>query len=44
VKLVDVRGNCICLRSRNDRHPDIEVTDTRRFELIGIVVGRMGAM
>jgi len=44
VKLLDLRGSRIRLLSRNDQHPDIEVPDTSRFELIGVVVGRTGAL
>ena len=43
VKILDIRGGRMFLLSRNDRHPPIDI-DERRFELIGIVVGRSGAV
>jgi len=43
VKVLDVRGRTRLL-SRNEQHPPIEISDTSRFELIGIVVGRTGAL
>lgn len=42
-KVLDVRGGRMALLSRNDRYPPIDVNEDR-FELIGIVVGRMGAI
>ena len=44
VKVLDLRGGRIRLLSRNDQHPPIEVAEASRFELIGIVVGRTGAV
>ncbi len=45
VKVLDVRGGRIRLLSRNDRYPPIEVADgSQRFELVGVVVGRTGAV
>lgn len=43
VKVLDIRGGRTSLLSRNDRYPPIDV-DEERFELIGIVLGRMGAV
>ena len=43
VKVLDVRGGRIRLLSRNDRYPPIE-TDDARFDLVGVVVGRTGAV
>jgi transcriptional regulator with XRE-family HTH domain len=45
VKLLDLRAGRIHLLSRNDRTPPLELTeDSARFELIGIVVARTGAL
>ena len=46
VRALDVRGGRIRLLSRNDRYPPIEVSDdgSQRFELVGVVVGRTGAV
>ena len=45
VKVLDLRGGRIRLLSRNDRYPPIEVSDgSQRFELVGVVVGRTGAL
>ena len=44
VKVLDVRGNGIRLLSRNDQHLAIEIVENDRFELVGIVVGRSGAL
>jgi SOS-response transcriptional repressor LexA len=44
VKLLDVRAGTLRLLSRNERYPPIDVPDGSRFELIGIVVGRSGAL
>ena len=45
VKVLDVRGGRIRLLSRNDRYPPIEVSDgSQAFELVGVVVGRTGAV
>lgn len=44
VKALDARAGRIRLVSRNDRYPPIEPGDDQRFELIGIVVGRSGAI
>ena len=45
VKLLDVRAGTLRLLSRNERYPPIEVIEApNRFELIGIVVGRSGAL
>jgi len=44
VKVLDLRGNGIRLLSRNDQHPAIDIVENDRFELIGIVVGRSGAL
>ena len=43
VRLLDVRGERIRLLSRHDRYAPIDVGEGR-FELIGIVVGRTGAL
>ena len=43
VKVLDVRARRMRLLSRNDRYPPIEVNE-EGFELIGTVVGRMGAI
>jgi SOS-response transcriptional repressor LexA len=44
-RILDVRAGTIRLLSRNDRYPPIEVPETAAgFELIGIVVGRSGAL
>ena len=46
VRALDVRGGRIRLLSRNDHYPPIEVSDdgSQRFELVGVVVGRTGAV
>jgi len=45
VKLLDLRAGRIHLLSRNDRTPPVEVPeDSPKFELIGIVVARTGAV
>ncbi|HEV3484129.1 MAG TPA: S24 family peptidase, partial [Vicinamibacterales bacterium] len=44
VRLLDVRGTRIRLLSRNERHAPIDVVDNSDLELIGIVVGRTGAV
>jgi SOS-response transcriptional repressor LexA len=45
VKLLDVRAGTLRLLSRNERFPPIDVSERlNRFELIGIVVGRSGAL
>lgn len=45
VKVLDVRGGHIRLMSRNDQYPPIELSETsQRFELVGVVVGRTGAV
>lgn len=45
VKVLDVRGGRIRLLSRNDRYPPVELTDgSQRFELVGVVIGRIGAV
>ena len=45
VKVLDLRGGRTRLLSRNDRYPPIEVSDgSQRFELVGVVVGRTGAL
>lgn len=45
VKVFDVRAGRIRLLSRNERYPPIELTeDSNRFELVGVVVGRSGAV
>ncbi len=44
VRVLDVRAGRIRLLSRNDRYPPIDLADDSRFELIGIVVGRTGAL
>ena len=46
VRALDIRGGRIRLLSRNDRYPPIEVSDdgSQRFELVGVVVGRTGAV
>jgi phage repressor protein C with HTH and peptisase S24 domain len=41
VKVLDVRAGRTRLLSRNERYPPIELTE---FELVGIVVGRSGAL
>lgn len=43
-KVLDVRAGRIRLLSRNDRYPAIDVDASSQFELIGIVVGRTGAI
>lgn len=43
VKVLDLRGGRMSLLSRNDRYPPINVAE-ERFELIGIVLGRTGAV
>ena len=43
-KVLDVRAGRIRLLSRNDRYPVIDVDGSSEFELIGIVVGRTGAI
>lgn len=43
VKVLDVRGGRLSLLSRNERYPAIDVPE-EHFELIGIVVGRSGAI
>jgi SOS-response transcriptional repressor LexA len=43
VKVFDVRGGRIRLLSRNERYPPIDVAENQ-FELVGIVVGRTGAL
>lgn len=43
-KVLDVRAGRIRLLSRNDRYPAIDVETASQFELIGIVVGRTGAI
>ena len=42
VKVFDVRGGRVRLLSRNDRYPPIELGEG--YELVGIVVGRTGAI
>lgn len=45
VRVLDVRGGRIRLLSRNDRYPPMEVAEgSQRFELVGVVVGRTGAV
>jgi len=44
VKVLDMRAGRIRLLSRNDRYPPIEIAETSRFELVGIVVGRTGPL
>jgi SOS-response transcriptional repressor LexA len=44
VRVLDVRAGRIRLLSRNERVPAIDVGESGRFELIGIVVGRTGAV
>jgi SOS-response transcriptional repressor LexA len=45
VKVFDVRAGRIRLLSRNERYPPIELTEgSNRFELVGVVVGRSGAL
>ncbi|HEV7239570.1 MAG TPA: S24 family peptidase [Thermoanaerobaculia bacterium] len=45
VKQLDIRGGRIRLLSRNERYPPIELTEgSQRFELVGVVVGRTGAV
>jgi len=43
-KVLDARGGRIRLLSRNERYPPIEIAENDRLELIGIVVGRSGAL
>jgi len=43
VRVLDVRTGRVRLLSRNERFPPIEV-ESHRFDLIGIVVGRTGAL
>ena len=43
VKALDARGGRIRLLSRNERYPPMDVTESS-FELIGIVIGRTGAL
>ena len=43
VRVFDVRGGRTRLLSRNERYPPLELSEGR-FELIGIVVGRTGAL
>lgn len=43
VKVFDIRGGRMSLLSRSDRYPPIDVVQDR-FELVGIVVGRLGAI
>jgi len=43
-KILDIRNGHIRLLSSNDRHAAIEVGVSDDFELIGIVVGRSGAV
>lgn len=43
--VLDVRGGRIRLLSRNDHYPPVEVSEgAHRFELVGVVVGRTGAL
>lgn len=45
VRVLDIRGGRIRLLSRNDRYPPMEVADgSQRFELVGVVIGRTGAL
>lgn len=45
VRVLDVRGGRIRLLSRSERHPAIDIPESSsRFELIGVVVGRTGAV
>ena len=45
VKQLDIRGGRIRLLSRNERYPPIELTEgSQRFEMVGVVVGRTGAV
>ena len=44
MKVLDVRGGRSRLLSRNERYAPIEIADNARLELIGIVVGRTGAV
>jgi SOS-response transcriptional repressor LexA len=44
VRILDVRAGSHRLVSRNERYPPMEVPEATRFELIGIVVGRSGAL
>ena len=44
VKTLDLRGGRLRLVSPGDAHPPIDVGDSQRFELIGVVVGRIGAV
>lgn len=45
VRHLDMRGGRVRLLSRNSRFPPIDIAeDSTRFELIGIVVGRTGAL
>jgi len=43
VRVLDVRAGRVRLLSRNERFPPIDV-ESHRFDLIGIVVGRSGAL
>lgn len=43
-KVLDARGGRLRLLSRNERYPPIEIVENDRFELVGIVVGRSGAL
>jgi len=43
-KQLDIRGRRIRLLSRNARYESLEVTDDAEFTLIGVVVGRTGAL
>jgi transcriptional regulator with XRE-family HTH domain len=45
IRVLDVRGGRIRLLSRNERYPPIELAEgSERFELVGVVVGRTGAV
>jgi SOS-response transcriptional repressor LexA len=45
VRVLDVRAGRVRLLSRNERYPAIEITETTKgFELVGVVVGRTGAV
>jgi len=44
VRVLDLRSGRVRLLSRNERIAPIEIAETSRFELIGIVVGRTGAV
>ncbi|HJQ38236.1 MAG TPA: XRE family transcriptional regulator [Thermoanaerobaculia bacterium] len=44
VRVLDIRAGRTRLISRNERYLPIEVGEGSRFELIGIVVGRTGAL